>query len=43
MIIVATIKQVHHEFLENTCKRISDADPNNWSWVFVITKQNGSI
>ena len=29
MIIVATLKQVHHEILENTCKNVSDADSNN--------------
>ena len=43
MIIVAALKQVHHEFLENTCKDISDVDPNNWSCLFIITRQNGSI
>ena len=29
MIIVATLKQVHREILENTCEHISDADVNN--------------
>ena len=42
MIIVTTLKQVHHEILENTCEHISDADPNNWPWVFIIIRQNGS-
>ena len=43
MIIVAALKQVHHEFLARTCEHISDADPNNWSWVFMINRQNGSV
>ena len=42
MIIVGTLKQVHHEILENTYEHASDADPNNWSWVLFIIRQNGS-